>query len=123
MIPPIDVTQLSAPAQKIAAPAAPEKLQEMAAKGVAPGVRPAELLALMVLFSQSERAGVRANAEKTLAAPPDPLLQGALSADLHPAVVDALARSCAGRREVLEKLIAMPRIAMETVEELAKTGD
>ncbi len=123
MIPPIDVSQLSPPAQKIAAPTAPEKLQEMAAKGVAPGVRPAEMLSLLVLFSTSEREAVRANAEKTLAAPPDPLLTGALSADLHPAVIDALAHSCAGRREVIEKLLAMPRIAMETVEDLAKTGD
>ncbi len=123
MIPPIDLSQLSPPAQKIAAPAAPEKLQEMAAKGVAPGVRPAEMLALLVLFTASERPTVRANAEKTLAAPPDPLLTGALSADLHPAVVDALARSCAGRRDVLEKLLAMPRIAMETVEDLAKAAD
>ncbi len=122
MIPPIDLTQLSGPAQKIAAPAAPEKLQEMAAKGIAPGVRPAELLALLVLFSTSDREGVRAAAQKTLAAPPDQLVNGALSADLQPAVIDALARACLGKRDVLEKILAMPRVDMETVEEVARSG-
>src|ERR1700679_3335810 len=92
--PPIHAPQPPPPAQKIAAPTAPEKLQEMAAKGIAPGVRPAELLALLVVFSTSEREGGRAAAQKPLAAPPDPLVNGALSADLQPAVIDALARAC-----------------------------
>jgi hypothetical protein len=122
MIPAIDITQLSAPAQKIAGPAAPEKLQEMAAKGIAPGLRPPEVLALLVLFSQSDRAGVRAAAEKTLAAPPEQLVNSALDADLHPAVIDALSRACLGRRDALEKLLAMPRVDMETVEYVARHG-
>ena len=122
MIPSIDLSQLSAPAQKIAAPSAPEKLQEMAAKGIAPGVRPAELLALLVLFSTSDRAGVRAAAEKTLAAPPEPLLAAAITTYLHPAVIDALARACLERRDVLEKILAMPGVDMETVEAVAKRG-
>jgi hypothetical protein len=122
MIPPIDVSQLSPPAQKIAALTAPEKLQEMAAKGIAPGVRPAELLALLVVFSRSDRDGVRAAAQKTLAAPPEPLVAGAINTDLHPAVIDALARACLERRDVLEKILAMPRVEMETIEEVAKHG-
>ncbi len=122
MIPPIDLSQLSPPAQKIAAPGAPETLQEMAAKGLAPGVRPADVIALLVIFTQSEREGVRAAAEKTLAAPPDALLNGALSADLQPPAIDALARALLERRDALEKLLAMPRVAMETVEEVARLG-
>jgi hypothetical protein len=122
MIPPIDLSQLSPPAQKIAAPGAPEKLQEMAAKGIAPGVRPADLIAILVIFTQSEREAVRAAAEKTLAAPPDQLLNGALGADLQPAAIDALARALVERRDALEKLLAMPRVAMETVEEVARLG-
>jgi hypothetical protein len=122
MIPPIDASQLSPPAQRIAAPNAPEKLQEMAATGIAPGVRPAELLALLVLFSRSDRSGVRAAAQKTLAAPPEQLVAGAITTDLHPAVIDALARACLERRDVLEKILAMPRVEMETVEEVAKHG-
>jgi hypothetical protein len=122
MISPIDLAQLSPPAQKIAATTAPEKLQEMAAKGVAPGIRPAEILALTVILAKSERPAVRAAAEKTLAAPAEPLLTGALGVDLHPAVIDALCVACIDRRDVLEKLLAMPRVAMDTVEEVAKRG-
>jgi hypothetical protein len=123
MIPPIDVTQLSPPAQKIAGPTAPEKLQEMAAKGIAPGVRPAEVLMLCIVLATSEREPVRIAAEKTLAAPPEQLLAGALGSDLHPAVIDALARACVTRPDVLDKLLAMPRVEMETIEEAARRGN
>ncbi|APR77492.1 Hypothetical protein A7982_02839 [Minicystis rosea] len=122
MIPPIDVTQLSPPAQKIAAASAPPKLQEMAAKGIAPGVRPADVVALLVVLGQSENETVRATAQATLAKPPDQLLAGALSSDLQPAAIDALAAACIERRDALEKILAMPRIAMETVEDVARRG-
>ncbi len=121
MIPHIDVTQLSGPAQKIAGAGAPEKMQEMAAKGVAPGVRPAEMLAVLVLLSKSERPTVKASAEKTLAALPEPLLQGAISQDLQPAVIDVLVQGYRGRSDVLERLVGMATIAPETVETLART--
>jgi hypothetical protein len=120
MIAPIDLTQLSATAQKITSAAAPEKMQEMAAKGVAPGVRPAEMLAVLVLLAKSERPTVRGTAEKTLAALPEPLLQGAISQDLPPAVVDVLVQNYATRAEVLERLVGMATIAAETVEALAR---
>lgn len=122
MIPPIDVTALSAPAQRIAASAAPQKMQEMAARGVAPGIKPAELLALLVLLSDSERPSVKEAAARTLAALPEPLLVGALSSSLPPRVIDVLARGAIGRIDVLEKLLAMPGIAPETVEELGGAG-
>jgi hypothetical protein len=122
MIPPIDVTQLSPPAQKIAAAGAPPKLQEMAAKGIAPGVRPSDVVALLVVLAQSENEAVRTTAQKTLAQPPEQLLAGALSADLQPAAIDALAPALLDKRDALEKLLAMPRVSMETVEEVARRG-
>jgi len=122
MIPSIDVTQLSPPAQKIAAAGAPPKLQEMAAKGIAPGVRPGDVVALLVVLGQSENEAVRAIAQKTLAQPPDQLLAGALATDLQPAAIDALASVLVDKRDALEKLLAMPRVAMETVEEVARRG-
>jgi hypothetical protein len=122
MIPPVDLTQLSAPAQKIAGAAAPQKLQEMAAKGIAPGIRPGEMVSLLLILAQSERETVRETAQKTLALPPEQLLSGALAADLHPAAIDALARACLERRDALEKLISMPQVENETIEELARSG-
>ncbi len=122
MIEPIDLATLSAPAQKMAATAAPLKLQEMAAKGVAPGIKPGEMVALLVVFTASERPTVKEAAEKTLGALPEPLLAGALGSDLPAAVIDVLAQSYAARIDVLDKLLGMPRVAPETVEVLAQRG-
>lgn len=122
MIPQIDVATLSPQAQKIVAPTAPEKLQEVAARGVAPGIRPAEIVSILVLLSASPRASVRDTAQKTLGGLPDQLLAGALLSELHPLAIDALARAYIGRIDVLEKLVAMPGIAIDTIEELAKSG-
>jgi hypothetical protein len=123
MIPPIDVTQLSGPAQKIASGAAPEKLQEIAARGIAPGIKPGEMIAILIVLSGSERPQVKATAQKTLAALPEPLLLGALAGGLLPLAIDVLARASTGRLDVLEKLLAMPGVAPETVEELGRVGD
>jgi hypothetical protein len=123
MIPPIDLTQLSGPAQKIAARNAPEKLQQIAARGVAPGIKAGEMVAVLVVLSGSDRPLVKETAEKTLAALPEPLLLGALAGDLPPLAIDILARTSIGRLDVLERLLAMPSIAPETVAELGRLGD
>lgn len=122
MIEPIDLPSLSGPAQKMAAAAAPLKLQEMAAKGVAPGIKPGEMVALLVVFAASERPTVKEAAEKTLAALPEPLLAGALGSDLPAAAIDVLAQTYATRIDVLDRLLSMPRTAPETVEKLARSG-
>lgn len=122
MIAPIDVGALSAPAQKMAQPGAPPKLREMAARGIAPGLKPGEVVTLLVLLASREDEPARETAEKTLSALPEPLLQGALGGDLQPAVVDRLARLYADRLPVVERLCAMPTLDAETLEELARTG-
>lgn len=122
MIPSIDVSSFSAPAQKLVQPTAPLKVQELAGRGVAPGIKPGEMIAVLLVLRSSERPTVKAAAEQTLAQPPPALLAGALGADLQPAAIDALVKSHADRIEVLEKLLAMPSISMETVEDLAKSA-
>src|SRR5215831_8871067 len=88
----IDVSMLSPAAQKITSVSAPPKLQEMAAKGIAPGIRPGEMIAVLILLARSENAAVRETAGKTLGALPEQLLNGALATELHPAALDAIAR-------------------------------
>lgn len=123
MIGPIDVSALSPPAQKMAQPSAPQKLQEMAARGIAPGLKPGELVTLLVILSTREQESVRETAEKTLAALPEPLLNGAMAGDLPPLVIDRLARLYDDRLPVLEKLCAMSSIDAETLATLAFTGN
>lgn len=122
MIPPIDVTTLSAPAQKILAPATPAKLKEMAARAIAPGVKPAELLTIIVALAQSPDDAVRASADRTLSALPEPLLKAALDADLPAATIDELARRLGDRPQEIARLLRMPQVALETVEHLARAG-
>ncbi len=122
MIEPIDLAALSGPAQKMAAAAAPLKLQELAARGVAPGIKPGEMVTLLVVLAASERPTVKETAEKTLRALPEQLLTGALGSDLPPAVIDLLAEVYAARIDVLDRLLGMPRAAPETVETLARNG-
>lgn len=122
MIPPVDVTTLSAPAQKILAPATPAKLKEMAARGIAPGVKPAELLTIIAALAQSPEEAVRAAADRTLSALPEPLLRAALDADLPAATIDELARRLIGNADAIARLLRMPQVAMETVEHAAREG-
>ncbi len=123
MIAPINLAELAPPAQKMASPEAPEKLKLMAARGVAPGIKPADLVALLLVLSKSDLPEVQKTAKATLAALPEPVLQGALAADLQPEAIHALAPFYTGRTDVLDRLMRMPRISVETIEEIARTGD
>lgn len=124
MIPPIDLSQLPAPVQKMAAPDAPERMQQMAAKGVVMGAKPGDVVALLVLLSQrDDRPEVAKTAAATLGALPDAVLWGALAAALQPGAADALVRAYAKRIDVLEKILARGDVPAESVAELAKHGD
>jgi hypothetical protein len=76
-----------------------------------------------VLLAESGREPAAGTAKATLAALPGPLLSAALAADLHPAAADALARAYAARVDVLDKLVRMPRVAVDTIAHLARSGD
>jgi hypothetical protein len=113
-----DSAKLSPAAQRILDPKGPAPLRAMAAKGVVPGVKPAELLTVIILLGEGE--GETANtAQTTIKNLPGPILNGALGADLEPLVIDKLATVYFDDAAVMEKLLAMPRIAMETVEQVA----
>jgi hypothetical protein len=119
MIAPIDVTKLPPAAQKILDPAGPAPLKAMAAKAVVPGLKPADLIIVVVLLAEGE--GQAADiAKQTIAKLPGPVLNGALGADLDPLVIDRLAQSYVENVEVMERLLGMSRIAMETIEEAAR---
>ncbi|NLE85277.1 MAG: hypothetical protein GX607_02645 [Myxococcales bacterium] len=116
---PIDVSALPPAAQKALAPESPAPLKLLAAKGVIPGVGPGDALAVVVRLTEAEDEKVSTAARATLDALPKPLLEGALRADLQAPVVHALAERLGHDDEVLVKLLAMPRLAVETLEALA----
>jgi len=118
MIPAIDVTKLPGAAQKILDPQSPPQLRAAAAKAVVPGLRPADLLVVVALLSEGTDPASEI-ARQTLAKLPAPILNGALSADLEPFVLHRLAPAYLQNAEVMERMLAQPRIALETVADAA----
>jgi hypothetical protein len=119
MIPAVDVAKLPAAAQKILDPASPAPLRAAAARAVVPGLRPADLLAVVALLSEGQDPAAEI-ARQTLTKLPAPILNGALSGDLEPLVLQKLVPVYLTNAEVMERLLGQPRIALETVEQAAE---
>ena len=122
MVAPIDPATLPGPAQKLISDAAPPKLKMMAARGIVPGLRPDAILSVLVLLEASDDRQIAEQAEHTLDNLPEPLLQGALDADLPELVLYAMAVRFTDRMDVLEKMMRMPRLPVAAVAHLASRG-
>jgi hypothetical protein len=122
MIPPLEPSDLPGPAQRIISEDAPQKLRLMAAKGVVPGLRPEAILSVLWLLGKSADEDVARQAAQTLDELPDPLLKGAIQADLPPALVLALAERYVERLDVLERLVRMRQRPIEAIEHIAERG-
>ncbi len=119
---PIDITQLPVPAQRILDPNGPEPLRKMAARGVVPGLKPADTITVVVLLAEGT-GEIADTARTTLGKLPTPLLNGALTGDLPAGVLDAMAPHFASNPEIAQKLLTHPAIAIATVETLAALGN
>lgn len=119
----IDVDKLPGPARKILGAGAPAPMRMMAAKGIIPGLRPGDIVTVVAALAHDDDQKVAAAAKGTLTALPPPVLGGALTADLEPAVIDALAEHYATNHEAVEKLLRMPRIGQVALEHLAENAD
>jgi hypothetical protein len=117
--PPVELDALSPAARKILDPSAPAPMRIMAARGVAPGLKPAEALTLVALLAESTDATVAVAAAATLEKLPAPLLNGALSGDLAPGVLALLAPRYSKNLAVMEKVLAHPRVPAAAVAEVA----
>ena len=118
MTTPIDITVLPANAQKILDPNGPAPLKGMAAKGLVPGLKPGEILAVVIVLSQGVGATAD-SAKNTLANLPTPLINGALGGDLQPGVLDVLGPIFAKDAGVTQRILTHPAMRQETVAEMA----
>lgn len=120
---PIDVSELPAPAQKLLSGAAPLPAKLMGARGVIPGLKPADIVTVVVLLSSDTDEKVASTAKATLSALPAPILSGALGADLPAPVIDSLVRANPDSHQIVESVLRMPRLAGETLEHMAERAD
>jgi hypothetical protein len=113
--PQVDLQKLPAAVKRILDPATPAPLRQMAAKGMAPGLKPGDALTVVALLSESADADVATAARATLEKLPSPLLNGALAGDLPPGVLALIAPRYATNLQVMEKLLAHPAIPPQAV--------
>jgi hypothetical protein len=116
---PIDIATLPAPAQKILDSAAPLPMRQMAAKGIAPGLKPVDALTVVVILSESDVEAIATAARATLDKLPAPLLNGALGAALPAGVLDVIGPRYAQNAGVMEKILAQATISPDTVAKIA----
>ncbi len=94
-------------------------MKMLAAKGVVPGLGPADALTVVYALTYADDPNVAKAARATLDAPPAPVLEGALRGDLLPQVIDALAPVVMNDEAALPKLLAMRQIGEETLARIA----
>lgn len=114
----IDVTVLPVNAQKILDPNGPLPLKAMAAKGLAPGLKPGETLAVLCALSLGTDTHAE-TAKKTLGNLPLPLLNGALGGEIQAGVLDVLGPVYAKDAGLSERILQHPSIVATTVAAMA----
>ena len=119
MEPAVDLEKLAGPARKILDPSTPAPLRQMAAKGLAPGLKPADSLTVVALLAESTDEALATVARATLEKLPAPLLNGALAGDLAPGVLAVIAPRYALNVAVMEKILAHPAMPPAAVAEVA----
>ncbi|MGO8995121.1 MAG: hypothetical protein ACLQVI_17540 [Polyangiaceae bacterium] len=119
----IDVASLPGPAQKILDGSAPLPIRQMAAKGIAPGLRPVDALTVIALLAESTDLDVATTAQATLAALPGPVLKGALGGEIPAGVLDVVAPRYAKNAGVIEQILKQQSLLPETVVKVAETAN
>jgi hypothetical protein len=119
----VDLGKLSAPARKLLDPSTAGPMRQLAARGVAPGVRPGEAVTIIAILSESGDAALAATANATLDRLPAPILNGALAGDLPPGVLGLLAPRYAHDAVVMEKLLAHPAMPPSAVVDVAAAAN
>jgi hypothetical protein len=116
---PIPVAELSPEVARVCGPASPGPMKLMAARGMLPMARPADLVTVLYMLAQEATPALSGAARETLAGLPVDVARAAFGGELDPRVLD-LAADVFGRREdVLTVVLRNPRTDDETLERVA----
>lgn len=107
---------------KVVDPASPPPMRLMAAKGIVPGARPADLLVIQYRLTFDPEESVATAAKAAVAAAPTNLLKSAIDAKTPAGLIDLLARERAADEEVMEFLVLRKQVADETLMYVAETS-
>lgn len=113
--PPVDLERLSPAARKILDTNGPAAMRQMAARGIAPGLKPNDALTVIALLSESDDQAIATLATTTLGKLPTPFLNGALAGELQSGVLAILAPLYARDIATMERVLTHPSIRSETV--------
>lgn len=105
------------------APGAPAPLKLMAARGIAPGLKPEAIVTLVCAFVDNPDPTVAQTARETLENLPSPILQGALATDLQGAVLEMLAEAQHADTSVVSRLLAARHVTSLTLEIVAEKAN
>jgi hypothetical protein len=123
MNPAVDLATLPGPAQKILDGSAPLPIRQMAAKGIAPGLRPVDALTVVALLAESADEAVATTAKATLGALPAPVIKGALGGAVPAGVLDVVAPYYAKNAGVMELILQQAALLPETVARCAEVAN
>ncbi len=119
---PLPIEELPEKIRRFGDPSAPTPARTMAAKGLVP-VKGTDLVTLLVQLSADPDENVRKAADGTLSGLPEEVLRPAVSAPLHPAILDGLLRYVRSNQALLEELAANRATPDATVAKIAKQCD
>jgi hypothetical protein len=119
MDPLIDVAQLAPQAARILDPKTPAPMRQMAARGIAPGLKPVDTLAVIALLAEHPDPATATLAQATLDKLPPQLLNGGLTPDLHPGVLDVIAPRYATDAAMMERMLGLPQMPLATIARVA----
>jgi len=102
---------------------APAPLRMMAAKGIAPGLKPEAIVTLVCAFAQNSSPELAQTARQTLENFPEAMLQGALATDLQPRVLELLAEAHHAEAGVVSRLLAARQITSFALEFVAQNAN
>ena len=120
---PIPSTAVSQAARKHVDPKSPPPVRLMAARGMVP-MGPKDMVTVLVCLNYDEDDKISQSAAKSLAELPERILQGGLSENLHPLVLDHVARVFSDNEGHLEAILLNKLTSDETYAFLAdKVGE
>ncbi|HMA93206.1 MAG TPA: hypothetical protein VKP30_11005 [Polyangiaceae bacterium] len=120
---PIDSRQLPPIAQKVLSPDAPMPMRQMAARGVLPGAKPADVVTVVALLADQTDETISSLAKQTLAKLPPPVLEAALAQNLDAAVLERLSGAFSDQADVVERLLRQESLGQSALELLAERAD